>query len=96
MLLDRLGASHSVFGFSEIGRTMGPDYFHACINRAAIEDAYAPTAYAKQNNLTYTKMINKAGQTVSPTSEAFQVAAALGTEGSAPRPYIARRVAKCD
>jgi phosphate transport system substrate-binding protein len=33
-------------------------------------------AYAKQNNLTYTKMINKAGKVVAPTSEAFQAAAA--------------------
>ena len=30
----------------------------------------------KQNKLTYTKMINKAGKTVTPTSEAFQAAAA--------------------
>ena len=29
-----------------------------------------------QNKLTYTKMINKAGKTVAPTSEAFQAAAA--------------------
>jgi hypothetical protein len=44
MLLDRLGASYSIFGFSEIGRTMRSDYFHLRINRAAIEDTYAPTA----------------------------------------------------
>ena len=37
---------------------------------------YVEYAYAKQNKLTYTKMINKAGKTVSPTSEAFQAAAA--------------------
>jgi phosphate transport system substrate-binding protein len=37
---------------------------------------YVEYAYAKRNNLTYAKMINKAGQTVSPTSEAFQAAAA--------------------
>ena len=37
---------------------------------------YVEYAYAKQNQLTYTKMINKAGKTVSPTSEAFQAAAA--------------------
>jgi hypothetical protein len=44
MLLDRLCASHSIFAFSEIGRTMGPDYFHPRINGAAIEDTYDPTA----------------------------------------------------
>jgi phosphate transport system substrate-binding protein len=33
-------------------------------------------AYAKQNNLTYTQMINKAGKAVHPTMESFQAAAA--------------------
>ena len=37
---------------------------------------YVEYAYAKQNNLTFTKMVNKAGKTVAPTSEAFQAAAA--------------------
>jgi phosphate transport system substrate-binding protein len=37
---------------------------------------YVEYAYAKQNKLTYTKMINKAGKAVTPTSEAFQAAAA--------------------
>jgi phosphate transport system substrate-binding protein len=37
---------------------------------------YVEYAYAKQNKLTFTKMINKDGKPVSPTSEAFQAAAA--------------------
>jgi phosphate transport system substrate-binding protein len=37
---------------------------------------YVEYAYAKQNKLTYTKMVNKAGKTVAPTAEAFQAAAA--------------------
>lgn len=37
---------------------------------------YVEYAYAKQNKLTYTKMVNRAGKTVAPTSEAFQAAAA--------------------
>jgi phosphate transport system substrate-binding protein len=37
---------------------------------------YVEYAYAKQNKLTYTQMINKAGKTVAPTSQAFQAAAA--------------------
>ncbi len=37
---------------------------------------YVEYAYAKQNKLTSTTMINKAGKTVAPTSEAFQAAAA--------------------
>ena len=37
---------------------------------------YVEYAYALQNKLTFTQMINKAGKTVGPTSEAFQAAAA--------------------
>ena len=45
---------------------------------------YVEYAYALQNKLTYTKMINKAGKTVSPTSEAFQAAAANADWSSKP------------
>ena len=37
---------------------------------------YVEYAYAKQNHLTHTRMINKQGQTVSPTVDAFKAAAA--------------------
>jgi len=37
---------------------------------------YVEYAYALQNKLTYTKMVNKSGKTVEPMSEAFQAAAA--------------------
>jgi phosphate transport system substrate-binding protein len=37
---------------------------------------YVEYAYAKQNHLTYTKMVNKDGKTVAPVMEAFQAAAA--------------------
>jgi phosphate transport system substrate-binding protein len=36
---------------------------------------YVEYAYAKQNKLTHTKMVNKDGKTVAPTIEAFQAAA---------------------
>jgi phosphate transport system substrate-binding protein len=46
---------------------------------------YVETAYAKQNNLTTMKMVNKDGKTVSPQPEAIQAAAAnadwVGTPG---------------
>jgi phosphate transport system substrate-binding protein len=45
---------------------------------------YVEYAYAKQNKLTYTKMINKDGKTVSPTIEAFQAAAANADWNSVP------------
>jgi phosphate transport system substrate-binding protein len=37
---------------------------------------YVEYAYAKQNKLTYTKMVNKDGKAVAPTAETFQAAAA--------------------
>ena len=37
---------------------------------------YVEYAYAKQNKLTFAKMVNKAGKTVAPTAETFQAAAA--------------------
>jgi phosphate transport system substrate-binding protein len=37
---------------------------------------YVEYAYALQNKLSYARMLNKAGKTVSPTSESFQAAAA--------------------
>jgi phosphate transport system substrate-binding protein len=37
---------------------------------------YVEFAYAEQNKLTFTSMINKAGKTVAPTMDAFQAAAA--------------------
>src|SRR5512132_4176795 len=37
---------------------------------------YVEYAYAKQNKLTFTKMVNKDGNAVAPTSESFQAAAA--------------------
>ncbi len=45
---------------------------------------YVEYAYAKQNKLTYTKMINKDGKTVAPTIEAFQAAASNADWNSAP------------
>ena len=46
---------------------------------------YVEYAYAKQNHLTYTKLVNKSGKSVAPTAEAFAAAAAsadwLGTPG---------------
>jgi phosphate transport system substrate-binding protein len=45
---------------------------------------YVEYAYALQNKLTYTKMTNKDGKTVSPTSAAFQAAAAGADWSSQP------------
>jgi phosphate transport system substrate-binding protein len=45
---------------------------------------YVEYAYAKQNKLTFTQMINKAGKSVTPTSETFQAAAASADWSSQP------------
>ncbi len=45
---------------------------------------YVEYAYALQNKMVYTKMINKDGKTVSPTSDAFQAAAANADWSSVP------------
>jgi phosphate transport system substrate-binding protein len=45
---------------------------------------YVEYAYALQNRLVYTKMMNKAGKVVAPTSEAIQAAAANADWNSVP------------
>jgi phosphate transport system substrate-binding protein len=49
---------------------------------------YVEYAYAKQNKLTFTAMINKAGKTVQPTVEAFQAAASNADWTHAPGYYV--------
>ncbi len=45
---------------------------------------YVEYAYAKQNKLTFTKLVNKDGKTVAPTSESFQASAASADWTGAP------------
>src|SRR5512140_622017 len=49
---------------------------------------YVEYAYAKQNKLPYTAMVNKAGKTVQPTIAAFQAAASNADWAKAPGYYI--------
>jgi phosphate transport system substrate-binding protein len=49
---------------------------------------YVEYAYAKQNKLTYTAMVNKAGNTVQPTVAAFQAAASNADWAKAPGFYL--------
>ena len=48
---------------------------------------YVEYAYAKQNNLTYTNLINSSGKTVLPSAESFQAAAANADWAKAPGFY---------
>jgi phosphate transport system substrate-binding protein len=49
---------------------------------------YVEYAYAKQNKLTYAALVNKAGKTVQPTTEAFQAAASNADWANAPGYYL--------
>jgi phosphate transport system substrate-binding protein len=49
---------------------------------------YVEYAYAKQNKLTYTALVNKAGKTVQPATEAFQAAASNADWAKAPGYYL--------
>jgi phosphate transport system substrate-binding protein len=49
---------------------------------------YVEYAYAKQNKLTYTKMVNKAGKTIDPTMDAFKAAASNADWTNAPGYYL--------
>jgi phosphate transport system substrate-binding protein len=49
---------------------------------------YVEYAYAKQNKLTYTALVNKAGKTIQPTTEAFQAAASNADWSNAPGYYL--------
>src|ERR1700742_2007265 len=49
---------------------------------------YVEYAYAKENKLTYTALVNKAGKTVQPTNEAFVAAASNADWASAPGYFL--------
>jgi phosphate transport system substrate-binding protein len=49
---------------------------------------YVEYAYAKQNKMSYTRMINKEGKTLAPSIEAFQAAAANADWAHAPAFYL--------
>jgi len=58
------------------------------IGQAKGSIGYVETAYAKQNNLTTIKMVNKGGKTVAATPEAIQAAAANADWAGTPGFYV--------
>ena len=58
------------------------------VSQAKNSIGYVEYAYAKQNKLTYTALINKAGKTIQPTNEAFQAAASNADWPNAPGYYL--------
>jgi len=81
---DKVGNNTSVEWPTGIG-AKGNEGVANNVTQAKGSIGYVETAYAKQNNLTTLKMVNKDGKTVAPTPEAIQSAAAnadwVGTPG---------------
>ncbi|MBN9006243.1 MAG: phosphate ABC transporter substrate-binding protein PstS [Rhizobiales bacterium] len=66
----------------------GNEGVSANIGQAKGSIGYVEYAYAKQNKLSYTAMVNKAGKTIQPTSEAFQAAASNADWTHAPGYFL--------
>ncbi len=66
----------------------GNEGVSANISQTKNSIGYVEYAYAKQNKLTYTGMINSAGKAVQPTVPAFQAAAANADWSKAPGYYV--------
>ncbi|GAA3842766.1 phosphate ABC transporter substrate-binding protein PstS [[Pseudomonas] carboxydohydrogena] len=66
----------------------GNEGVSANISQTKNSIGYVEYAYAKQNKLTYTGMVNSAGKSVQPTVPAFQAAAANADWSKAPGYYV--------
>ncbi len=66
----------------------GNEGVSANISQTKNSIGYVEYAYAKQNKLTYTGMVNSAGKAVQPTVPAFQAAAANADWSKAPGYYV--------
>ena len=71
---EKVGAGNTVNWPAGLGGK-GNDGVAAFVQRLPGSIGYVEYAYAKQNNLAYTKLVNADGQAVSPTEEAFSAAA---------------------
>ena len=80
---DKVGANTSVEWPVGIG-AKGNEGVSQNVSQTKGAIGYVEYAYALQNKMTYTKMINKDGKTVLPTSDAFQAAAANADWNSVP------------
>ncbi|MDR2884652.1 MAG: phosphate ABC transporter substrate-binding protein PstS [Deferribacteraceae bacterium] len=71
---DEIGAGKSVKWAVGMG-AKGNDGVAGNVKRLKNSIGYVEYAYAKQNNISWTSLVNKAGKTVAPTMETFQAAA---------------------
>src|SRR3974377_2358358 len=79
----KVGFNTSVEGPGGIG-AKGNECVSNNVGQTKGSIGYVEYAYALQNKLVFTKMVNKDGKTVSPTSEAFQAAAGNADWNSVP------------
>ncbi len=84
---DKVGAATAVEWPAGIG-AKGNEGVSGIASQTDGAIGYVEYAYAKQNKMTYTKMINKDGKTVAPDSQAFQAAAANADWANAPAFYL--------
>jgi phosphate transport system substrate-binding protein len=71
---DKVGAATAVEWPTGIG-AKGNEGVAGNVAQTSGSIGYVEYAYAKQNNLTFTKLVNKDGKAVAPAAEAFQSAA---------------------
>jgi phosphate transport system substrate-binding protein len=84
---DKVGASTAVEWPAGIG-AKGNEGVAGIASQTDGAIGYVEYAYAKQNKMAYTNMINKDGKVVEPKSETFQAAAANADWASAPAFYV--------
>jgi phosphate transport system substrate-binding protein len=84
---DKVGASTAVEWPVGVGGK-GNEGVSAVTQQTDGAIGYVEYAYAKTNNMAYTKMVNHDGKVVAPTMEAFQAAAASADWAHAPAFYL--------
>jgi phosphate transport system substrate-binding protein len=84
---DKVGAATAVEWPAGIG-AKGNEGVSGIASQTDGAIGYVEYAYAKQNKMTYTKMINHDGKTVEPKSETFSAAAANADWANAPAFYL--------
>jgi len=84
---EKVGAATAVEWPAGVG-AKGNEGVSANVGQTQNSIGYVEYAYAKQNKLTYTGLVNKAGKSVQPTVEAFQAAASNADWTHAPGYYV--------
>jgi phosphate transport system substrate-binding protein len=84
----KVGSGTSVEWPTAASGAKGNEGVSAVIVQTKNSIGYVEYAYAKQNGLTYTALVNKAGKTVQPAVASFQAAASNADWAKAPGYYV--------